>query len=144
MLLIEDAKERLVRIGAGEPGGRALLGARQDVLAVAPAQGLRLARRLEQLRGVLADRLEHREAWLARRPPQRADEALVDERRKGLEYVEPVPAADRLGRLECPAACEDGKPREQRRLVLAQEAVAPLERRAQRPLPTWEVLRASD
>ncbi len=144
MLLVEDTEEGLMRIGAGEPRDRSLLGASQDVLAVAPAHGLRLARRLEQLRGVLADRLEHREAWLARRPPQRTDEALVDERREGLEYVEPVPATDRLGRLEGPTARKDGKPREQRRLVLAQEAVAPFERRAQRPLPAWEVLRAAD
>ena len=110
---------------------------------MAPAQGLRLARRLELLGGVLADRLEHRETWLSRRPPQRTDEALVHERREGLEYVEPVPAADRLGCLERPTARKDGEPREQCSLVLAQEAVAPLERRAQRPLPTWEVLRAT-
>ncbi len=144
VLLVEDREQGELRIRAGEPRHRALLDPRQDVLAVAKAHGLGLARRLEQLGGVLADRLEHREARLARRPAQRTDEALVDERRERLEHVEPVLAADRLGRLERPAAREDGEPGEERALVLAQQAVAPLERRAQRPLPAREVLRAAD
>ena len=111
---------------------------------MAPAQDLGLTRGLEQLAGVLADRLEHREPGLAGGPAQRADEALVDERRQGLEDIEPVLAADRLSRLEGPAAGEHGEPREERALVLVQEAVAPLERRPEGALASGQVVSPAD
>ena len=79
-ILIEDGQQRLVRIGAAEPRRGSLLHARQDVLAVAPAQDLGLTRGLEQLAGVLAARLEHREPGLAGGPAQGADGALVEDR----------------------------------------------------------------
>jgi hypothetical protein len=42
-ILVEEAEERLVRIGAGVPLLRRRLRPGEDVLAVAPAQDLRLA-----------------------------------------------------------------------------------------------------
>ena len=88
-----------------------------------------LARLPKLLEGVLPNRLEHREARLLIGPLQ-SDEALVDQRCQPVEYVE-VASANSLGRLERPAAGEDGEAGEEPAARLAQEVVAPVERRAQ-------------
>ena len=49
------------------------------------------------------------------------DEALVDERRQRLEDVEALLAADGLGRIERPAAGEDGEPGEERALLVVEQ-----------------------
>jgi hypothetical protein len=93
-----------------------------------------LARLLQALERVLPDRLEHRETAVVG-----ADEALVDERLERLE----AGGAHLLRRLERPAAREDAEPREQTLLLLAQQVVAPLDRRAQRALPFGRVAGAA-
>src|SRR5438067_6692921 len=75
---------------------------------------------------VLADRLQHPEAVAL----ADANQALVDER---LERVK-ICVADCFRRLERAAAREDGEPSEELLLVLGQQLVAPLDRRAQRLL----------
>jgi hypothetical protein len=74
------------------------------VVEVAVADDGRLARRLQPLGGVLADRLQHPEALVC--APQ---QALVDQR---LQRVE-VGLADLLRRLERAATAEDRQPREE-------------------------------
>ena len=80
---------------------------------------------LEPLGCVLPDRLEHPETL-----PLSPEQALVDQR---LERVD-VRFADLLGRLERAAAAEDRQAFEQEPLLLAEEVVAPFDRRAQRLL----------
>ena len=109
----------------------------------APAIAPPRLRRSRSMR-VLADRLEHREARLAV-APRSADEALVDERGEASSTSSPSLAADRLGRLERPAAGEDRRAaRRALRRRLGEELVAPVERRAQRPLAVRQVARAAD
>ena len=64
------------------------------------AHGLALDGGVEQLAGVLADRLEHREPRLSGRTVQRTDEALVDERGQGEQDVDAASAADGFRCLE--------------------------------------------
>ena len=118
VLLVEHREDGLVRVGAGVPRFGGGLDPAEDVLAVTAAQALLLARRVEQLAGVLADRLQHREARLPGRPAQGTDEAVVDERSQRLEDVEAVAAANRFRRLEGPAAREDREPCEEPALVV--------------------------
>ena len=91
-------------------------------------QCILLAGRVEPLERELPDRLEHPEALLAVRIGAAADEALVEQRRQRVE----VGAADLLRVLEGGAAAEHREPREERLLFLAEQVVAPRDRRAQR------------
>ena len=93
------------------------------------------------LHGVLADRLEHREARLAvRRPPTWRSEALVDQRRERVEHVAArSAAADRLDGLEAGAADEDRQPAKSDRSGVVEQVVAPGDGAAQRLLPLREV-----
>ena len=93
----------------------------------------------ELLERVVADGVEHREARLAALAA--VDEAVVDERRQPVE--EARHAADHLRVLERPAADEDREPREQPLLVLGEQRVAPVDRRAQRLLARRRVARAA-
>ena len=102
-----------------------LLGECQKVRRVAPAQLVALARLLEPLGRILADRLQHPEAFA-----RVAEEALVDER---LERVQ-VGLRDLLSGLERAAAAEDRESREQVSFPVVEQVVAPGDRRAQRPL----------
>ena len=81
--------------------------------------------------GVFADGLEHEEAAVV----PRLQEALVDERVEGVE----VGAADGLRTRRSEAAREDTQPGEVSLVVLVEQLVAPLDGRAQRPLPLVEV-----
>jgi hypothetical protein len=78
--------------------GLCLLGEREEVLGVAPPQFLGLARVLEPLGRVLADRLQHPEALLSV-----AEKALVDEILDGVQ----VGLGDILGVGDHAAAGED-------------------------------------
>ena len=91
-----------------------------EVLCVAAPQLLRLAGVVEPLDGVLANRLEHPEAFLGP-----ADEALLDKR---LEEIH-VRIGHVLRDVEREAPGEDGQPCEQALLLRRQEAVRPLDRR---------------
>jgi hypothetical protein len=110
-----------------------VLGKRAEVVGVAAAQIIGFAPSLELVDRVLPDRLEHRDA--VPKPPY---EALVEQR---LERVE-VGGTDIFGCLERAAAGENRQTREQLLLVVRQELVAPLDRRAQRPLALRQVTRA--
>ena len=92
------------------------------VTGVSSASVVRLGRLAETLRGELADRLQHGEA-ISLEPEQ----TLVDER---MERVE-VGCANTLGGGEVEAAGEDGEPAEEFLLVVAEQAVAPLDRRSE-------------
>ena len=94
----------------------------------------------ELLGGVLADRLEHREAWLAVGVVGHDSEAPPHQR---VERVE-VAAADRLDRLEPCAAREHGEAGEQALLVGLEQLVAPVDRRPQRLLTSRSVGGAAD
>ena len=105
----------------------------EHVESMPPAQFSLLAARGQALPGVLADRLQHPEA-LARVP----EEALVDQRLEGVQ----IGLGDLLCGLQRAAAGEDGQSGEQPLLVLLQQLVAPLDRRAQRPLAGLRVTAA--
>jgi hypothetical protein len=98
----------------------------EEVLGVAAAQLSGLARCVEPLVRILADRLQHPETLAV----ADADEALVDER---LQHVQ-VGVAHGLGGLERTASGEDREPGEQPLLVFPEELVAPLNCRAERLL----------
>jgi hypothetical protein len=82
---------------------------------------------------VLPHRLEHAEARLAVAAAHH--EALVDERRESLE----LGAAHLLDGVERGAAAEHREPHEQRLLVQIEKPVAPVDRRAHRPLALGRV-----
>jgi hypothetical protein len=85
-----------------------VFGKHAQVVRVTPVHVIWIARRLQPLRCVLADRLQHPLTAV-----HKADKALVDER---LERVQ-VGIADLLGGIERAAATKDGQPGEQALLV---------------------------
>src|SRR5688500_15243018 len=103
---------------------------------MALAELVGLAGGLEPLDGKLADGLEHPEAAAV---GSDADEALVDQRLEGVE----VSVDDLFGRLEGPAAAEDGQAGEQALLVGGQQLVGPLDRGAQGALALRSVAAAA-
>src|SRR5436190_9173800 len=107
----------------------------RQVVEEARSQFVSFAARLEQLACELPDRLQHPEA--AALPA--AEQALLEQR---LERVE-VGLAHLLGRLDREAAGEDGEAAEQLLFRLVKELVAPLDRRAQRPLALRRVSSAA-
>ena len=85
----------------------------------------------------LPDGLEHPVAQGALVLRLGQHERLVHQRREEVQHhprLHRLPGPDRLGRLQIPAADENRQPAEQRPFGLAQEVVAPLEGRPQRPL----------
>src|SRR5919201_172396 len=112
-----------------------LLGESEEVLRVAAAKLLRLARRLQPLARVLADRLQHPEA-LAGVPR----EALAHERLEGVE----LGARDRLGGAQRAAAGEHGETGKEPPLFLVEQLVRPLDRGAQGLLPGLRVAAAPE
>ena len=89
----------------------------------------------ELLARELADRLEQQEAVVA----DRLQQTEVDERRERVE----VGVADVLRGFEREAAGEDGEAGEQLLRLLREQVVAPLDRRAERPLAFRRVARAA-
>ena len=113
------------------------LGEGDEVVEMAIA-GRRLLAGLTKLhRRELADRLEHPEAGLA---PGRlvGDEARVEERLQRRRHVR-ARIRDGLDRVEGRSTGEDGERAEDVRGRVVEEAVAPVDRRAQRALPLGEV-----
>ena len=107
---------------------------------MAPGDRLQLAGAVQLLAPELADRLQHREP---RRPAGGlgpADQRLVDQGGEPVEGVHPevLGIADRLGRLERPAAGEHRQPGEQAPLDRVEQVVAPGDGAAQGPLPVRE------
>lgn len=100
---------------------------------------LRLPARLELGEGVLPHRGQQPEPRL--RPAQDADQVLVGQRREGVERLDPelVRRRHRRDRLESEAAGERPQPPEHRPLRVAEQLVAPVEQRPQRPLPRRQV-----
>jgi hypothetical protein len=126
---VESGEVRLAA-GAHEHPFRSVLLGQPEVVAVVPlADGPLVAGGGKALGGVGADRFEH---------PEPGDGVRVagDEHVLGDEPVERVEigAGDRLGRLGGRAAGEDRKGREALLLGVAEHVVAPVDRRAQRPL----------
>src|SRR5262249_3769021 len=117
----------------GEPAG------------VTKAELVELPGGLELYRRVLADRLQHPEAGLAVgvRPPE--EKALLEQRIEPIQdgSGRAVVTADALGRLGPRAADEHGQPPEQPLLLLREQAVAPVDRVAQRPLALVDVARST-
>ncbi len=97
------------------------------VLRVAAADGLSLVALGQPFRCELTHRLQYGKApvWIG------PDEAQLDERRE----IAVVRRAHVLRRLRGAAAPKDGEPSEQLLLRLAEQVVAPGDRRRQRPLP---------
>ena len=101
-------------------------------------RGCRLAALGQPLQPELADRLQHREAWLVPRrldPPQ---QTLVDQRGDAVQEIDaglPGRRHDRLRRVEREAAGEDGQAAEERLLRGVKQVVAPGDRVPHRPQP---------
>jgi len=101
------------------------LGGFEEVLFMAPLHLLDLARLLETLQRVLANRLEHPVALVGE-----AEQALLDVRLEGVERG----AADLLRRLERAAAREDAEAGEELLLSGEEELVRPVDGRPERDL----------
>jgi hypothetical protein len=113
---------------------------------VAAADRLRVGLLVELLGQIFADDLEHRESRLGRGlravVRDRPDEALVDQRGKAVERVDPelVPeVAHLLGRLERPTAGEHRQTGEQPSFSGIEQLVAPVDRGMERPLAGGDV-----
>ena len=76
----------------------------------------------------LANRLEHPVALLSEPARAAAEEALVQERREGVE----IGVADGLGCLQRASSAEDAQPREELLLVRVEQVVRPRDRRSER------------
>ena len=135
-----------IRWSAPRRCGSAVLRQGHERLGVAPRDDVRLAPGREHLGGVLADRLEHREARLdvGRGLVLEPDQALV------LELADPVDdvatdlvggAADRLGHRQVEPATEHGQPIEQPPRAVVEQVVAPGDRPAQGLLSLGQVAR---
>ena len=90
---------------------------------------------LQPLERVLADRLQHPEAWLAGGHRLRPQQVVVQQRLDAGDDVELEVAGNRLRAVEGEAPDEDAEAREERLLLRAEEVVAPFDRGAQRPVP---------
>ena len=110
-----------------------LLGEREEPLRVPATDRVGVVRGREALAGELPDRLEHPEPSSG--PPH---EALVDQR---LQPVD-VSLDDLFGRVQRTAAREDREPLEELLLVVGEEVVRPLDRRAKRVLARFRIAAA--
>jgi hypothetical protein len=130
-------------VGAGELGLGHL---RQTCIEVGvPASGRTvLAGGPQPLQGVLADRLQHREARLAglHRPPEQA--CLHQGGNAGHEVGDGWALGDRLGCLQGEPAVEDSQAPQQRPVGRVEQLVAPGDGVPEGPLPDGVVDRASD
>ncbi len=135
-----QAVQRCALLGALQERRQALGQVEEDAGVPLP-RGVGVAGCFEELRGELADRLEHGEARLPGFLGA-ADQALVDERGQALEDVDGRPVARTghgLGHVEVPAAPEDRQASKQPALGLVQEVAAPGDRAPQRPLAVGQV-----
>ena len=111
-----------------------LLREREIEARVAPLHRLTVALR-QSFGRVLADRLEHPEAWLAGGHVLRPEQAVVEQRFDTRDHVDLEVTGDRSSTVQREAADEDAEAREESLLLRAEEVVTPLDRGAQRPVP---------
>ena len=111
------------------------LGEHEAEVGVPTPHGLAVAARRQTLERVLADGLEHSQARLVPACLLGREQVVAEERLDPLEDVEVGLIGDDLGGGEREAADEDGEAREELLLFGTEELVAPLDRRAERPLP---------
>ena len=100
--------------------------------------GLAVAARRQSLERILADGLEHSQARLVPACMLGREQVVPEERLDPLQDVEVGLLRDALGGGQREPADEDGEAREELLLFRLQEVVAPLDRRAERPLPLGE------
>jgi hypothetical protein len=110
--------------------GPMALGQREEVVVVALAHRPRVTNGRESLGRVRADRFEHPHPAPRVRITAADEEVLGDQ---AVERVEPG-VGDRLGRLHGRAAGEHREAREAMLLAIAEQIVAPVDGRTQRPL----------
>ena len=133
---VEPGEVLLAARAPQRPFGSVALGEREVVAVVALADRLARRRRGEALARVGADRLEHAAAGSGACAYRRRTSRLLATR--SVERVE-AGAGDGLGRLDRRAAGEHGEAREARLLGVAEQVVAPVDRRAQRLLARGRV-----
>jgi hypothetical protein len=112
----------------------------EEVLAVAAADQVQVAAGLQLLAGELPQGLQHPEPGLAVGGVGAADQRLVHQRGQPVDGVQPQPlrVADRLRRLDRPAAGEHRQPGEQPPLGGVEQVVAPGDGAAEGPLALRE------
>jgi hypothetical protein len=138
MVLLEPVEHFTLR-GAHD-AARRRLGEADEVACVPGAQVVPAAELHRLLDGELADRLQHREAWVAADPLRLADEALLDERGQRVEAgTAEVASAHRLDCVKPAPADEDRKARKEGPIGLFQHVVAPGDGAAQGLLPLGKV-----
>ena len=106
--------------------------------SVPTSDGLAVAARHQSLECVLANGLEHSQARLVAGCVLGREQVVPEERLDPLQDVEVGLLGDVLGGGQREPADEDGEAREELLLLRLQEVVAPLDRRAERPLPLGE------
>src|SRR6266702_1814356 len=107
-----------------------------------------LPARRENLQPILADRLQHQEAWLLAFLLGLLQQALVEKRSNALPYLPCFTtiftcSADCLYRLQSTTTNEDGEPPEESLLRGIEQVIAPCNRVAQRLLPCRDVTRGA-
>ena len=120
------------------PLGSVALCEGEEVTVMALANRLGIDPGREALARVRAHHLEHHQPGGPVGARAAYQEALGDE---AIEHVE-VGAGDVLRRLDRRAAGEHSKAGEALLLVVVEQVVAPVDRRAQRPLACWRIPRA--
>ena len=124
----DDLRTLLGRDIGVETGGE---GDRVVIPGVPLAQPGHLAQLVEMLEGELANRLQHEETAAG----ERLHEAGLGDRPQGLDRC----ARDLLGSIERERPGHDGQSREELLQLGRQQVVAPLDRRAERSLPSGRV-----
>ena len=123
-----------------------LFGEHEEVRRVRLADGAVLAARHQSFERVLPDRLHHRQTGLAVGMLAQLQQALVDQRFDAVDDVDTqilFRVGHGLGGLERAAADEDRQAAEQPLFGLAEQVVAPGNRRAQRLLTRRQIPRAA-
>src|SRR5215208_1257136 len=113
---------------------------------MALAERTLLTARRELFEGILADRGEHAEAWLAVGPILLPHQALLDERGEPVQDVDAQSAfrvANRPCRLQRAAALQHREPTEEDLLHRRQQVIAPGDRVSKRLLAAGDVARAT-
>src|SRR4029079_11741683 len=98
----------------------------------------------QPLQRILADRLQHGEAWLVITSCDTLHHLLVEERVQPIEDAcsqRSYRSANLLSGVECPAAGEDSQAAEQELLTHIEQLIAPVDRRTQRALALGQVAR---
>src|SRR5438445_13821099 len=105
-----------------------MLGERHVPLGMPETDSLGFVGGIQPFAPVLADCRQHGEPSIV--TPRTTQKALVEQRVEALKNVLAGLSADGLGCVEGPTAGEDGEPPENLRVTVAEEPVAPVDRRA--------------